>query len=151
MSHLSLLSDCFEGIAFNLVYLEQHPLDDAALIRLSRWVDNFLFYFSRLSLREMTVFLDLHHLCILLGSVNHGGRRPGAGRPKNIPSKAVRLPVDVADKARSGYFSELEAVLFDYLDRAAGSDTSQRDWTRCNELLDEVRAVLSAHDVSIED
>jgi hypothetical protein len=30
----------------------------------------------------------------------HGGARPGAGRPRKAPTKAVRLPVPLANFAR---------------------------------------------------
>jgi len=73
--------------------------------------------------------------------MTRGGLRPNSGRPKEAASKAVRLREDVADKAKSGFYEELEALVNDWQLRAEDADSSTRDWTKMREFLAELAEI----------
>lgn len=74
-----------------------------------------------------------------------GGLRANVGRPKEAESKAVRLREDVAIKAKSGYYEELEALIEDWQARAEDSDSTQRNWVKMLEFLDEVKTIKNSY------
>lgn len=74
----------------------------------------------------------------------HGGHRPGAGRPKSECSskpktKAVRLPVELADKKDE--FIALVQLISDWRERSEASSQTSVRWEKLRQLLKDVEAL----------
>ena len=82
-------------------------------------------------------------------SNNHGGSRPGAGRPKNPKSKLTKenskvCRLSLADYSliKSGKYHQLMQVLYDWkLEADSSSKTSPR-WKKIREFFSEVESIL---------
>ncbi len=76
-----------------------------------------------------------------------GGRRQGAGRPPSNreETKAFRLYQSVGEKAKSGYYEDLEAMINDWLEKQVNHGGKTRDWTRMNEFLGEYKKLKENH------
>jgi len=74
---------------------------------------------------------------------SHGGARSGAGRPslpEHLKKKtaAIRVPAEMADKIKSGYYQRLEVLLAEWKSRADDAPVSSPRWQRLREFLAEL-------------
>ena len=72
-----------------------------------------------------------------------GGQREGAGRPRLSPeeTKTFRLPISIGEKAKSGFYEDIEALINDWIFRAEDHGANSRDWTKINEFLEEYNKI----------
>ncbi len=79
--------------------------------------------------------------------MGRGGKREGAGRPKSgqEETKAFRLQKLIGEKAKSGYYEDLEILIDDWLEKQVNHSGKTRDWTRMNEFLEEYRKLKDNH------
>ena len=71
-----------------------------------------------------------------------GKRKNQTGRPKNVePTKAIRLPESIANKAKSGYYEAIDSLIQDWIYRQQDHHSKEggttRDWTRADEMIEE--------------
>lgn len=72
---------------------------------------------------------------------NRGGKRQGAGRPKDRPTKAIRVPEEYADFIKQGGLEELLAKIEDWKYRAEDKEGNSPRWYFCEEMLKELEEI----------
>lgn len=73
---------------------------------------------------------------------NRGGKRKGAGRPKNRPTKAIRVPEEYAEFIKSGQMEDVLAVLLDYKYQAKDQPGNSPRYYKLNQLLEEIDQIV---------
>lgn len=74
-----------------------------------------------------------------------GGKREGAGRPKNNvePTTRIRLPESQAKFIKEGKLEELLAKIEDWKYRAEDAEGNSPRWYFCKEMIEELESIIN--------